>query len=293
MSNNGDEAEDIASIEVGSLVINMGTVTSDSLANYVKALRAYNRCNRPVLLDPVGAGATKIRQSAVKTLMSEGYFDVIKGNEAEIQTVLGETTRQQKGVDSGTSELTDRDRARIVERLASRERNVVVMTGKIDFLSDGKRTFSIHNGHPFLGSITGSGCTLGTTIASCLAVETADKLLAALSGIMLFTIAAEHAGYQELINTPKVHEEPLLPEAEKKKESMLIFHYRVCMLIRLVRHYYHELKPKVTGPGTFAPAFVDGLYKIAQRTQKDDFSWLEVAEVHSEAIVRDPVNVYR
>ena len=223
MSNNGDEAEDIASIEVGSLVINIGTVASDSVANYVKALRAYNRCNRPVLLDPVGAGATKIRQSAVKTLMSEGYFDVIKGNEDEIQTVLGETARQQKGVDSGTSELTDRDRARIVERLASRERNIVVMTGKVDFLSDGKRTFSIHNGHPFLGSITGSGCTLGTTIASCLAVQTADKLLAALSGIILFTIAAEHAGNEELIDTPKVNEEPLLSEAKKEKESALIF----------------------------------------------------------------------
>ena len=226
MSNNGDEAEDLANLEAGSLVINMGTVTPEGLANYIKALRAYSNRGRPVLLDPVGAGATKIRREAVKTLMSQGCFDIIKGNEAEIQTILGETMLQQKGVDSGKSELTDKDRARIVKRLAARERNVIVMTGEVDFVSDGNRCFSIHNGHPFLGSITGSGCTLGTVIASCLAVENADKLLAALSGILMFTLAAEHANDEELAKTLIAKEEDLAlacAKEKKEKESGLNF----------------------------------------------------------------------
>ena len=235
MANNGDEAEDLADTEAGSLVINLGSVSSEGLADYVKALKAYNNRGQPVLLDPVGAGATEIRRRAVKTLLSEGYFHVIKGNETEIQTVLGETILQQKGVDSGKSELSDRDRARIVKKLALRERNVVMMTGAVDFLSDGNRTLSIHNGHHFLGSITGSGCTLGTAIASCLAVEKADTFLAAVSGIIMFTIAAEHASGSESfvafeneksIKAAKVKKETLSPalvEAQISEESRSAF----------------------------------------------------------------------
>lgn len=67
------------------------------------------------------------------------------------------------------------------------------MTGTVDYLSDGERTYAIHNGHSLLGIITGSGCTLGTTIAAFLAVHKEDKLLAALSGILMYEIAAEQA----------------------------------------------------------------------------------------------------
>jgi thiamine-phosphate diphosphorylase/hydroxyethylthiazole kinase len=67
------------------------------------------------------------------------------------------------------------------------------MTGTVDYLSDGERTYAIHNGHSYLGNITGSGCTLGTTIAAFLAVHKEDRLLAALSGILMYEIAAEQA----------------------------------------------------------------------------------------------------
>lgn len=67
------------------------------------------------------------------------------------------------------------------------------MTGSIDYLSDGERTYAIKNGHSYLGSITGSGCTLGTTIAAFLAVHKEDRLLAALSGILMYEVAAEKA----------------------------------------------------------------------------------------------------
>ncbi len=79
------------------------------------------------------------------------------------------------------------------QSMQARERNVILMTGTIDYLSDGDRTYAIKNGHSYLGSITGSGCTLGTTIAAFLAVHKEDKLLAALSGILMYEIAAEKA----------------------------------------------------------------------------------------------------
>ncbi|KAH0536807.1 hypothetical protein FGG08_006340 [Glutinoglossum americanum] len=201
MSSNGGEAADLARLK-GSLVINMGTVTPDGLEAYIVALRAYNMHGGPVILDPVGAGATRTRRDAVNRLLSEGYFDMIKGNEQEIKSVLGEENLQQNGVDSGGSALTDNDRARLAKKLASRERNVVLMTGPTDFLSDGERTFAVNNGHEYLGKITGSGCTLGTTVASCLAIQREDKLLAALSGVLLFEIAAEHAGLREDVKGP-------------------------------------------------------------------------------------------
>jgi len=193
MANYGKEAEDLCKFN-GALVINMGTVTPEGIDNYLVALRAYNSAGVPVLFDPVGAGATAVRREAVKTLMAGGYFDVIKGNEAEITQVFGQSAEhQQHGVDSGTSRLDDAAKARLVRDLAARERNVVVMTGATDFVSDGERTFVVKNGHEYLGLITGSGCVLGTTIASMLAVHRQDKLLATLSGLLLYEISAEVA----------------------------------------------------------------------------------------------------
>lgn len=201
MANYGKEAEDLSKLN-GALVINMGTVTPDGLENYLLALKAYNSEGAPVLFDPVGAGATSIRKAAVKTLMAGGYFDVIKGNEAEITQVYGQTDYQQHGVDSGISRLDEMGKARLVRDLALRERNVVVMTGKTDIVSDGERTYAVKNGCVLLGRITGSGCCLGTTIASMLAVCRHDKLLAAITGILLYELAAEVAAERTEVHGP-------------------------------------------------------------------------------------------
>lgn len=119
MANYGEEARDLAGLG-GALVVNMGTATPDGLLNYTNAIRAYNEVGGPILFDPVGAGATVVRRNFVKTLMSNGYFDVIKGNENEIRTVLGESIGQQKGVDSGASTSDEKEKVRIVRSLAVR-----------------------------------------------------------------------------------------------------------------------------------------------------------------------------
>ena len=201
MANNGDEAPELAALG-GSLVINMGSVTPEAVQNYERAAKAYNSCNRPILFDPVGAGATKLRRTAVKTLMAKSYFQVIKGNENEIGVVFGDTTTQQKGVDSSASTSSDIDKATLARDLAAQERCVVVLTGRTDYLSDGTRTYAMKNGSEYLGRITGSGCTLGTTIAACLVVYSEDPLLATLSGMLLYEIASERAGTRDDVKGP-------------------------------------------------------------------------------------------
>ncbi|KAF2456370.1 hydroxyethylthiazole kinase [Lineolata rhizophorae] len=241
MSTTATEAPDLAALN-GSLVVNVGTVTPDALANYQQALAAYNEKGGPVVLDPVGAGATQLRRNALRTLLSAGYFDVIKGNEDEIKAVattagagagIDTAAAQQRGVDSGASTLSDAQKAELVRAVAARERNVCLMTGRHDFVSDGARTFKVRNGHKFLGAITGSGCTLGTTIAACLAVKRDDTLLATLAGVLMFEIAAEKAG----------------------------------------------ARPDVTGPGSFVPAFLDALWTLQGMYELGKADWLDAAMV--------------
>lgn len=123
MSPYGDEAGDLA-LNGGALLINMGTLNSESVSNYLKAMQAYNARGNPVIYDPVGAAATQIRRAAVKQLMAGGYFDLIKGNEGEIREVFGNSAGRQRGVDSGPSMLNNREKATLARDLARRERKL-------------------------------------------------------------------------------------------------------------------------------------------------------------------------
>jgi thiamine-phosphate diphosphorylase / hydroxyethylthiazole kinase len=192
MSINAPEAADLAKLG-GALVVNMGTVTPDTVNAYLAGMKAYNAAGNPVLFDPVGGGATSVRRETIKTLLAGGFFSVIKGNEGEISAVAGTSNVQQRGVDSGPSTSTKADKVRLVKDLAKRERCIVLMTGAIDYLSDGDRTLGISNGSHWLGRITGSGCALGSTVASYIALHREDKFLAALTGILHYEIAAERA----------------------------------------------------------------------------------------------------
>lgn len=123
MAPHGDEASDLSKFG-GALLINMGTLTSESVSNYLKAIKAYNSRGNPVIYDPVGAAATEIRRNAVSELMAGGYFDLIKGNEGEIRQAWGSNTVQQRGVDSGPSTLDSEQKARLTRDLARREREL-------------------------------------------------------------------------------------------------------------------------------------------------------------------------
>jgi len=109
---------------------------------------------------------------------------------------------QQRGVDS-SSTLSEVEKIRVVEGLAARQKNVVVMTGKTDFVSDGTRTFTIDNGHEYLGMVTGTGCVLGTTISAMAAAHRTGSLLSAVvAAMLLFEIAAEVAAERPDVQGP-------------------------------------------------------------------------------------------
>lgn len=238
MANYGEEAADLSRLG-GALVVNMGTVTPEGLLNYKKAITAYNASGGPIVLDPVGAGATSVRRDALNQLLSAGYFDLIKGNEREIMAVARasgftlDDSSQQRGVDSGDSLFNLEQRAYLVSKLALRERNVVLMTGATDVVSDGVRTYAISNGHAYLGKITGSGCTLGTTLSAYLAAWPQDKLHAAIGAILHYEIAAERAAKGEAVK----------------------------------------------GPGTFVPAFIDELFASGGQVSQGKESWGKDAKV--------------
>ncbi|KHN99506.1 Hydroxyethylthiazole kinase [Metarhizium album ARSEF 1941] len=199
MSNYAQEAAGLARLG-GALVVNMGTVTPDGLESHVQAVKAYNEAKRPVVLDPVGAGATSVRRDAVRRLLASGTFAVIKGNQAEIQTVHGASVTQ-RGVDSSSS-LTIPQSARLARSLARQRRSVVLITGPTDLVSDGRRTLRIDNGHEYLGMVTGTGCTLGTTVSAMAAAHEEDMLVAAVAGAVVFGVAAEMAAQRDHVRGP-------------------------------------------------------------------------------------------
>lgn len=149
------------------------------------------------------AGATSVRRQAVKDLLAAGKFTVIKGNEGEIRTVYGAAaTEQQRGVDS-TSSLSLDQRASLVRDLSRKENGtVVLLTGVTDLLSDGKHTFRIDNGHELLGMVTGTGCTLGTTVSAMVSAYPASPLVAAVAGTVMFGVAAERAAERSDVQGP-------------------------------------------------------------------------------------------
>ncbi|OTA89632.1 hypothetical protein M434DRAFT_398448 [Hypoxylon sp. CO27-5] len=202
MANYGEEAKDLAALG-GALVINMGTVTPDGLVNYVKALQAYNNAGQPVVFDPVGAGATTVRRSAVKTILGGGYVDVLKGNQSEILSCIpGGSNIQQRGVDSGSSGQSIQELASAIKELAKLRRHIVVMTGKTDLITAGETVFAVDNGHEYLSMVTGTGCCLGTTISAMIAAHPNDKLAAVICGILQYSIAAELAAERDDVKGP-------------------------------------------------------------------------------------------
>lgn len=138
--------------------------------------------------------------------MSSGFFSVIKGNEGEIKVVYGSspTAEQQRGVDS-SSTLSDAEKASLVKALAARERTVVVMTGRHDYVSDGREVYRISNGHEYLGQVTGTGCVLGTSISAAVAVRPGDlqeRLRAVVAVMVGFEVAAERAAQRGEVRGP-------------------------------------------------------------------------------------------
>jgi hydroxyethylthiazole kinase len=171
----------------GALVLNIGTLEEPWIAAMLAAGEEANERHIPVVLDPVGAGATTLRTATTERIRSSVNVAVVRGNAAELATIAG-LEAHIRGVDAVASGAPD-TAARLA---AARFGGAAVVSGVVDFVADATRVAEVRNGHPLLARITGSGCMATATVGAFLAVE-ADPFLAATEAMIAFGIAGELA----------------------------------------------------------------------------------------------------
>lgn len=195
MADDLKESADITSI-ASALVINIGTLNERTIESMIASGKKANELNIPVVLDPVGAGASSFRNETTKRILEEIKISVLRGNMSEIKFIAG-LESETKGVDASESDLkSDSDEGiRVAKSLAKRFNCTVAITGVCDIVSDGEKFVTIENGTKMLSNVTGTGCMTTALVGGYLgACETKEDLfIAAVSGIVSMGICGEIA----------------------------------------------------------------------------------------------------
>ncbi len=187
MAHAENEVEEMVSF-AGSLVLNIGTLTDTWLASMIKAGKAATKLKTPIILDPVGSGATSLRTQASKQIISQTQVSIIRGNASEILS-LQDANSVTKGVDSLHSVDEAKDTAK---QLAKELKTTLAITGPVDLVTDGKRVMEIANGHELMPFITGTGCAATAAIGAFAAVDE-DMVSASATALAFFGLAGEKA----------------------------------------------------------------------------------------------------
>jgi hydroxyethylthiazole kinase len=189
MAHAAEEVEEMVSL-AGALVLNIGTLSPPWVAAMVKAGKRANALHVPVILDPVGAGATTLRTDSAKRIIEEVSIQVIRGNASEIHSLSREKTGPgTRGVDSAH---TVDQVVEMAVALAGELKVVLAVTGVIDLITDGEHICRVMNGHEMMSRVTGTGCTATAIIGAFLAVDPLP-LHAATTGLSYFGLAGEKA----------------------------------------------------------------------------------------------------
>jgi hydroxyethylthiazole kinase len=187
MAHAPEEVAEMAQI-ASALVLNIGTLTVDFVAAMKLAAHSANQKGIPIVLDVCGAGATALRDQQCRELLAAARISLIKGNASEIARVAGARV-QTRGVDA--TEVGG-DLTALAAGLAKTRQATVVVTGKTDIVTDGTRTLFVHNGHPMMTHVVGTGCMAASVIGAFAACER-DLMVAAASALACYEIAAELA----------------------------------------------------------------------------------------------------
>lgn len=193
MSDEVEDVEDITSICNG-LNINIGTLHKSSIEGMLRAGKKANDLHHPILLDPVGAGASKFRTETALRLMQELNLAVIRGNISEIKTLaLGSGTT--KGVDADVSDAVTEENLEqaieFVKAFSKKTGTIIAVTGRIDLVTDGNRCYVIRNGRPEMGKITGTGCQLSGMMTAFITANPDEMLEAAAAAVCAMGLAGE------------------------------------------------------------------------------------------------------
>jgi len=187
MAHAREEVEEMVALS-GALVINIGTLSPHWVEAMVAAGRAANANGVPVVLDPVGAGATKYRTDTAKRLLTEVDVAVVRGNRGEVATLVG-VAAEVRGVEA-VGDVGDPSE---LARAAARSLGVVAsVTGAVDHVSDGEGVVRVANGDRLLAQVTGTGC-MATAITGCFLAVAGSPLDAAAEALVAFGVAAEDA----------------------------------------------------------------------------------------------------
>jgi len=199
MSDEPEDVEDITTI-CGGLNINIGTLNQRSIEGMFIAGRKAKSLGHIVLLDPVGAGASKLRTDTAMNIMNEIKPDVIRGNISEIKT-LAQGFGTTKGVDADSADRVTEDNLdemiSFAKGFSKKTKAIAVITGAIDLVADGEKCFVIRNGVPEMSSITGTGCQLSAIATAYAVANPGDMTEAVASAVCLMGLAGE-IGYANL-----------------------------------------------------------------------------------------------
>ncbi|NLM45937.1 MAG: hydroxyethylthiazole kinase [Firmicutes bacterium] len=182
-----EEAEEMAA-QAQAVVLNIGTLTREQVQAMLLAGRKAKELHKPVILDPVGAGATSLRLESARRIIAEAAPGIIKGNAAEIAVLAGGTA-EMRGVESVSVAGSVADMA---VSLARKTGSVVAVTGAMDLVTDGREVVEVHNGHPLMACVVGTGC-MTASLMGCFAAVAEDWLQAAAAALVVFNVAAEEA----------------------------------------------------------------------------------------------------
>ena len=195
MADDAAEVEQIVALS-SALVLNIGTLNARTVESMLAAGRRANALNIPVVLDPVGAGASDLRNETLRRLLQEVRFAVIKGNSSEIHFLAGEKATA-RGVDADQSVLVSEDNlaaaARMAADLSAATGAVVIVSGRIDIVAHAQKIWAVNNGDPLMTRITGSGCMTAVVVGCCVAAAPEELPQACLCAVCAMGVAGEIA----------------------------------------------------------------------------------------------------
>ena len=187
MAHAEDEVEEMVQF-AGALVLNIGTLDQIQIEAMLLAGRAAADREIPIILDPVGAGATTLRTNAARRLMTELPISILKGNAGEIGVLAG-VDAKVRGVDSAGIAGNP---VEVASTYADQTGITVVMSGETDIISDGNRILLVQNGHPLMGAVSGTGCMVASMVGVYAAVNH-DRVISSAAALAAFGIAGERA----------------------------------------------------------------------------------------------------
>ena len=197
-----DEVEEIINIS-DALVINIGTLKHPQIEAMKISSAQANKTNIPITLDPVGVGVSKLRNNTTIDLINNYNISAIRGNITEIKTIaklfnVTDETNTAKGVDVCNDDIITKDNlkanGKIIAKTAEKLNTVILASGPIDILSDGKTTIAIYGGDEMMPLITGSGCMLSSIVGSCIGATNP------FDGTLLAILAMNKAGEKARAN---------------------------------------------------------------------------------------------